>query len=189
MDSPDRTLIRQYGVGLSHNPESNMKLASGIADVAAWEKDGLLWGLGTDGPAGSNNDLSMFEAMDFAGKLAKVSTGDPTVLPAREIVAAATREGARVLGLGERAGSLEPGKRADIVAVETRTAHEEPFEDVYSTLVYSAKTADVTDVWVDGKQLLANRRCTTLDEKAILDAAVRWRKKVRATLTAPAGKK
>ena len=189
MDSPDRTLIKQYGIGLSHNPESNMKLASGIADVAAWEKDGLLWGLGTDGPAGSNNDLSMFEAMDFAGKLAKVSTRDPTVLPAREIVAAATREGARVLGLGERAGSLEPGKRADIVAVETRTAHEEPFEDVYSTLVYSAKTADVTDVWVDGKRLLANRRCTTLDERAILDAAVRWRKKVRETLTAPAGKK
>jgi 5-methylthioadenosine/S-adenosylhomocysteine deaminase len=184
MDAPDRVLVKQYGVALSHNPESNMKLASGIADVAAWEKDGLLWGLGTDGPAGSNNDLSMFEAMDFAGKLAKVSTGDPTVLPAREIVAAATREGARVLGLGEKAGSLEPGKRADIVSVETRTAHEEPFEDVYSTLVYSAKTADVTDVWVDGKRLLANRRCLTLDEKAVIDAAVRWRKKVRESLIA-----
>ena len=104
------------------------------------------------------------------------------------IVAAATREGARVLGLSEKAGSLEPGKRADIVAVETRTAHEEPFEDVYSTLVYSAKTADVTDVWVDGKRLLSNRRCTTLDEKAILDAALRWRKKVRESLTAPAVK-
>ncbi|PYQ32305.1 MAG: hypothetical protein DMF55_13460, partial [Acidobacteria bacterium] len=82
---------------LSHNPESNMKLSSGIADVAAWEKEGLLWGLGTDGPAGSNNDLSMFEAMDFAGKLAKVKTEDPTVLPARELLAAATREGARAL--------------------------------------------------------------------------------------------
>ena len=162
-----------------------MKLASGIADVAAWEKDGLLWGLGTDGPAGSNNDLSMFEAMDFAGKLAKVSTGDPTVLPAREILAAATREGARVLGLGEKTGSLEAGKRADIVALDTRTAHEQPFEDVYSTLVYSAKTSDVTDVWVDGKQLLANRRCTTLDEKTVLDSAVAWRKKVRVSLKAP----
>jgi 5-methylthioadenosine/S-adenosylhomocysteine deaminase len=185
MDAPDRALVKQYGVAVSHNPESNMKLASGIADVAAWEKDGLLWGIGTDGPAGSNNDLSMFEAMDFTGKLAKVSTSDPTVLPAREIVAAATREGARALGLGDMTGSLEAGKRADIVAVETRTAHEEPFEDVYSTLVYSAKTADVTDVWVDGKRLLANKRCTTLDEKAVLDAAVRWRKKVRGTLSAP----
>jgi 5-methylthioadenosine/S-adenosylhomocysteine deaminase len=187
MDAPDRALIKQYGVAVSHNPESNMKLASGIADVAAWEKEGLLWGLGTDGPAGSNNDLSMFEAMDFAGKLAKVSTGDPTVLPAREIVAAATREGARTLGLGMKTGSLEPGKRADIVAVETRTAHEEPFEDVYSTLVYSAKSSDVTDVWVDGKRLLANRRCLTLDQKAILDAAVLWRKKVRESLK-PAAK-
>ena len=187
MDAPDRALVKQYGVGVSHNPESNMKLASGIADVAAWEKEGLLWGIGTDGPAGSNNDLSMFEAMDFAGKLAKVSTGDPTVLPAREIVAAATREGARVLGLGEKTGSLEPGKRADIVALETRTAHEEPFEDVYSTLVYSAKSSDVTDVWVDGKRLLADRRCLTLDKKAVLDAAVMRRKKVRDSLQ-PAAK-
>ena len=189
MDAPDRALVKQYGIGVSHNPESNMKLASGIADVAAWEKEGLLWGIGTDGPAGSNNDLSMFEAMDFAGKLAKVSTNDPTVLPAREIVAAATREGARVLGLGEKTGSLEPGKRADIVALDTRTAHEEPFEDAYSTLVYSAKSADITDVWVDGKRLLANRRCLTLDKKTILDAAVLRRKKVRESLKPAAGEK
>jgi 5-methylthioadenosine/S-adenosylhomocysteine deaminase len=187
MDAADRALIKQYGVALSHNPESNMKLASGIADVAAWEKDGLLWGLGTDGPAGSNNDLSMFEAMDFAGKLAKVSSNDPTVLPARELVAAATREGARALGFGDKAGSLEPGKRADVIALDARTAHEQPFEDVYSTLVYSAKTADVTDVWVDGKRLLANRRCLTLVRRTILDAAAKWRAKVRRTLAAVAG--
>ncbi|HEV8232632.1 MAG TPA: amidohydrolase [Thermoanaerobaculia bacterium] len=186
MDAADRALVKQYGVGISHNPESNMKLASGIADVAAWEREGLLWGLGTDGPAGSNNDLSMFEAMDFAGKLAKVSTGDPTVLPAREIVAAATREGARVLGLGEKTGSLERGKRADVIALDARTAHEQPFDDVYSTLVYSAKTADVTDVWVDGKRLLANRRCTTIDRAAVLAAAAKWRAKVRESLAAPA---
>jgi 5-methylthioadenosine/S-adenosylhomocysteine deaminase len=182
MDAADRGLVKQYGVGISHNPESNMKLASGIADVAAWEKEGLLWGLGTDGPAGSNNDLSMFEAMDFAGKLAKVSTGDPTVLPARVIVAAATRNGASVLGFGDRTGSLEKGKRADVIALDSRTAHEQPFEDVYSTLVYSAKSADVTDVWVEGKRLLANRQCTTLDHRAILDAAAKWRKKVRESL-------
>jgi 5-methylthioadenosine/S-adenosylhomocysteine deaminase len=185
MDAADRGLLKQYGVGVSHNPESNMKLSSGIADVAAWEKDGLLWGLGTDGPAGSNNDLSMFEAMDFAGKLAKVSSNDPTVLPARELVAAATREGARALGFGEEAGSLERGKRADVIAIDTRTAHAQPFDDVYSTLVYSAKTADVTDVWVDGKRLLANRRCSTLDRAAVLAAASKWRKKVRESLAAP----
>jgi 5-methylthioadenosine/S-adenosylhomocysteine deaminase len=184
MDAADRALVKQYGVGLSHNPESNMKLASGIADVAAWEKEGLLWGLGTDGPAGSNNDLSMFEAMDFAGKLAKVSTNDPTALPARELVAAATREGARVLGFGEKTGSLEVGKRADVISLETRTAHEQPFEDVYSTLVYSAKTSDVTDVWVDGKRLLANRRCLTIERAPVLAGAVRWRAKVRESLRA-----
>lgn len=187
LDEADRGLIKQYGVGLSHNPESNMKLSSGIADVTAWEREGLLWGLGTDGPAGSNNDLSMFEAMDFAGKLAKVSTGDPTVLPAREIVAAATREGARALGFGDRTGSLEKGKRADVIALDARTAHEQPFEDVYSTLVYSAKASDVTDVWVDGRRLLAGRQCRTLDRRAILDAAAKWRRRVNDSLAA-AGK-
>ena len=186
MDAADRAILRQFGVAVSHNPESNMKLASGAADVADWEKEGLLWGIGTDGPAGSNNDLSMFEAMDFTGKLAKYDTEDPTVLPAREILAAATREGARTLGLGDKTGSLEVGKRADIVVVDPRTAHVVPWEDVYSTLVYSAKASDVTDVWVDGRRLLSNRRPTTLDRGAVLAAAVKWRRKVRASL-APAG--
>jgi 5-methylthioadenosine/S-adenosylhomocysteine deaminase len=97
---------------------------------------------------------------------------------------AATRSGAQALGLGGKVGSLEPGKRADLIAVEVRNPHVEPFEDLYSTLVYSAKSSDVTDVWVDGKRLLEGRRPTTLDERAILDAAVRWRKKVEASLAA-----
>jgi 5-methylthioadenosine/S-adenosylhomocysteine deaminase len=186
MDAADRALLRQFGVAVSHNPESNMKLSSGAADVADWEKEGLLWGIGTDGPAGSNNDLSMFEAMDFTGKLAKFKTEDPTVLPAREIVAAATREGARALGLGEKTGSIEVGKRADLIVLDPRNAHAEPWEDVYSTLVYSAKASDVTDVWVEGRRLLSGRRPVTLDRAAVLDAAVKWRRKVRASL-APAG--
>jgi 5-methylthioadenosine/S-adenosylhomocysteine deaminase len=184
VDEADRAILKRRGVAISHNPESNMKLSSGIAPVAAMAKEGLLWTLGTDGPAGSNNDLSMFESMDFAGKLAKVSTADPTVLPARDLVVAATRSGAQALGLGGKVGSLEPGKRADLIAVEVRNPHVEPFEDLYSTLVYSAKSSDVTDVWVDGKRLLEGRRPTTLDERAILDAAVRWRKKVEASLAA-----
>ena len=187
MDGKDRALVKQYGVALSHNPESNMKLASGIADVTAWQQEGLLWGLGTDGPAGSNNDLSMFEAMDFAGKLAKVSRDDPTVLPARDLVAAATRGGARALGLLEKIGSLEPGKQADFIAVDVRNAHVEPFQDLYSALVYSVKASDVTDVWVDGRRLLAARRPTTLDRNAVLDAAVRWRARVEKSLE-PAAK-
>ena len=182
LEPQDRVLLKQYGVGLSHNPESNMKLSSGIAEVSMWQKEGLLWGLGTDGPAGSNNDLSMFEAMDFAGKLAKVSTGDPTVLPAPQIVFAATRGGAAVLGLSDRIGSLAPGKRADIIAVDVRRAHIQPFDDVYSTLVYSVKASDVTDVWVEGRRLLSGGRPLTLDRTAVLAAASRWRQRVRASL-------
>jgi 5-methylthioadenosine/S-adenosylhomocysteine deaminase len=182
LDEKDLALIKQYGVAVSHNPESNMKLGSGIADVTAWQKEGLLWGLGTDGPAGSNNDLNMFEAMDFAGKLAKVSREDPTVLPARTLVEAATRGGARALGLSERIGSLEPGKQADFIAVDVHNAHVEPFDDLYSTLVYSAKASDVTDVWVDGKRLLQHRRPTTLSEAAILEKARYWRERVRKSL-------
>ncbi len=182
MDEKDRALIKQYGVALSHNPESNMKLGSGVADVTAWQREGLVWGLGTDGPAGSNNDLNMFEAMDFAGKLAKVSREDPTVLPARVLLAAATRGGAQALGLADRIGSLEPGKRADFIAVDVHNAHVEPFEDPYSALVYSAKACDVTDVWVDGKRLLRNRRPTTLQETSILEKARRWREKVEKSL-------
>jgi 5-methylthioadenosine/S-adenosylhomocysteine deaminase len=183
MDEKDRALVKQYGVSVSHNPESNMKLGSGIADVASWQKEGLVWGLGTDGPAGSNNDLNMFEAMDFAGKLAKVSREDPTVLPARVLMSAATLGGARALGLSEKVGSLEPGKQADFITVDVHNSHVQPFEDIYSTLVYSAKASDVIDVWVDGKRLLAARRPTTLDERAILAAAAKWRQKVRASLS------
>jgi 5-methylthioadenosine/S-adenosylhomocysteine deaminase len=188
MEEADFDLVRRYGVGLSHNPESNMKLASGIADVPGWVREGFRWGLGTDGSAGSNNDLSMFEAMDFAGKLAKVSKADPTVLPAPLLVRAATRGGAEVLGLSDRIGTLEAGKRADFIVVGTGNAHVEPAEDVYSTLVYSAKASDVTDVWVDGNRLLAAGRPRTLDEPAILEAARRWRARVRASL-APAAPK
>ncbi len=186
MEDADRDLVRRYGVALSHNPESNMKLASGIAEVVAWQRDGIPWGLGTDGVAGSNNDLSMFESMDFAGKLAKVSTSDPTVLPAPILLRAATRGGAEALGLSAAIGSLEPGKQADLIVVDTANAHVEPSDEVYSALVYSAKASDVSDVWVAGRRLLARGRPTTLDEPAILASARRWRVRIRASI-APGG--
>ncbi|HYK41311.1 MAG TPA: amidohydrolase [Thermoanaerobaculia bacterium] len=185
MDANDIEIVKRYGVGLSHNPESNMKLASGIAEVVAWVKAGVSWGLGTDGAAGSNNDLSMFEAMDFAGKLAKVSTMDPTVLPARDLVAAATRGGAKVLGLDGKVGSLEPGRQADFIALDSRAIHTVPFDDVYSAIVYSLKASDVTDVWVDGRRLLDQKRPTTLDERAIREKAASWRRKIDASLASP----
>lgn len=189
MDDADVKIARDYGVALSHNPESNMKLASGVADVPGWEKAGLSWGLGTDGPAGSNNDLSMFEAMDFAGKLAKVSKMDPTVLPARVLVAAATRGGAKALGLAAKIGSLEAGKQADFIAVDATAAHAVPFDDPYSAIVYSLKASDVTDVWVDGRRLLDGRKPTTLDARAIREKAVAWRRRVDASLAPTKGEK
>jgi 5-methylthioadenosine/S-adenosylhomocysteine deaminase len=128
----------------------------------------------------------MFEAMDFAGKLAKSSTADPTALPAREILRAATRGGAEALGLSHRIGSIEVGKRADFLLVDLAVPHAVPFRDPYSALVYTAKASDVTDVWVDGKRLLENRRCRTLDRGSILEAAQSWRRKVQESLAAPA---
>ncbi|HVE66206.1 MAG TPA: amidohydrolase, partial [Thermoanaerobaculia bacterium] len=185
VDEKDRALLKQYGVAVSHNPESNMKLSSGTAPVTEFENEGILWALGTDGPAGSNNDVSMFDAMDFAGKLAKSTSMDPTSLPAREIVAAATRDGAKALGLGSKIGTLEAGKQADIIAIETRRPHMQPFEDPFSAIVYSTDDADVTDVWVDGRQLLAGGVAKTINEAAVLQAAVKWRARVRASLGPP----
>lgn len=186
LDADDMRLLAERHVGLSHNPESNMKLASGIAPVVAERKAGIVVGLGTDGVAGSNNDLDMWEAMDFAGKLAKVSTMDPTALPAKDLLRMATIEGARAMKLDGRIGSLEAGKRADLVAVELGGAGTTPVWDLYSTLVYAAKESDVSLTMVEGRVLWDGKRVTTLDEAKVVREAVEWRKKIAASLAAPA---
>ena len=174
----DRAILKELGIAVAHNPESNMKLSSGAAPVAEYEKEGIVWSLGTDGAA-SNDDLSMFEAMDYAAKLAKLSTGDPSALPARAVVRAATIGGARALGLDKKTGSLEEGKEADMILVDASSAHAVPGEDVYATIVYSLKSSDVTDVWVAGRQLVKDRRPTALDEASIKARAIGWRKKIK----------
>ncbi len=188
LDADDMRILAERHVGLSHNPESNMKLASGIAPVVAERKAGIVVGLGTDGVAGSNNDLDMWEAMDFAGKLAKVSTMDPTALPAKDLLRMATIEGARAMKLDDRIGSLEAGKRADLVAVDLVRARTHPIWDLYSTLVYSVKESDVTLTMVEGKVLWDGTRVTTLDEARVIRDADEWRRKVAASLAALAGK-
>jgi 5-methylthioadenosine/S-adenosylhomocysteine deaminase len=189
LDADDMRLFAERHVGLSHNPESNMKLASGIAPVVAERKAGIVVGLGTDGVAGSNNDLDMWEAMDFAGKLAKVSTMDPTALPARDLLRMATIEGARAMKLDDRIGSLEAGKRADLVAVELGArAGTTPVWDLYSMLVYAVKESDVSLTMVEGKVLWDGHRVMTLDEAKVVRDADAWRKKVAASLAAPAAK-
>ena len=181
LDAEDRATLKELGIAVAHNPESNMKLASGAAPVADFEKEGLLWSLGTDGAA-SNDDLSMFEAMDYAAKLAKVTSGDPAAIPARAVLRAATISGARALGLEKTIGSLEPGKQADVILVDESAAHATPADDPYATIVYSLKASDVTDVWVAGRQLLSDRRPTTLDAAAIRARARAWRARIEKSL-------
>jgi 5-methylthioadenosine/S-adenosylhomocysteine deaminase len=177
----DIRILAMRGVGVSHNPESNMKLASGTAPVLEMQKAGVTVGLGTDGAA-SNNDLDMFEAMRQAAFLHKLVTNDPSVLPARTAVRMATIDGARILGLDKMIGSLESGKRADLIVVSTRGARQTPMYDPFSHLVYVARGDDVQTMIVNGRVVMRDRRVTTLNENAILEEAVGWAAKVRAAI-------
>jgi 5-methylthioadenosine/S-adenosylhomocysteine deaminase len=181
-DGEDLRILAARKVSLAHNPESNMKLASGIAPVVAARAAGVTVGLGTDGVAGSNNDLSMFEAMDFAGKLAKVSTMDPTALPARELLKMATIEGAKALRLDKKIGSLEVGKAADLIAVDFVEPRTRPIYDVVSTLVYAAKESDVSLTVVDGKVLWDRPKWRTIEPIQVIKAAGEWREKIMKSL-------
>jgi 5-methylthioadenosine/S-adenosylhomocysteine deaminase len=166
----DRAILKAAEVGICHCPQSNMKLSSGAAPVAAMLKEGIRLGLGTDGAA-SNNDLDMFEEMDSAALLAKHATGDPTAAPAPAVLEMATLGGARALGMEDRLGSLEPGKRADLVVVSTAAARMHPLYDPISHLVYVAKGADVSDVVIEGRPVLRDRIVLTLDEAAVIREA------------------
>jgi 5-methylthioadenosine/S-adenosylhomocysteine deaminase len=185
LSDDDLRILQHDQVALSHNPESNMKLGSGIAPVVKAARAGVVVSLGTDGPAGSNNDFDMFESMDFAGKLAKVAALDPTVLPARDLVKMATMNGARALGLAKQIGSIEIGKQADLIAVDLTASRTRPMYDVTSIVVYAAKASDVSLTLVAGKVLFDGRTLTTIDEAAVDKAAGTWRDKIERSL-APA---
>jgi 5-methylthioadenosine/S-adenosylhomocysteine deaminase len=174
----DITILAKRHVGISHNPESNMKLASGAAPVLAMQKAGVAVGLGTDGAA-SNNDLDMFEAMRQAAFLHKLTSKDPRALPARTALRMATIDGARTLGMDKEIGSLEPGKRGDVIIVSMKTARQTPLYDPLSHLVYVTRGDDVQTMVVDGRVVMRDRRVTTLNESAVLDEAAQWARKVR----------
>lgn len=170
-DGEIRTLLHA-GAGVSHNPSSNMKLASGIAPVKKMIDLGLAVGIGTDGPA-SNNDLDMFEEIRLAAFLAKGSTGDPTVLPARTVLNMATRLGARALHIDHLTGSIEPGKRADLILFDYSSFHNAPRfhrdpNGPYAQIVYAGKATDVTDVMVNGQWLMRDRRLLTISQDDLL---------------------
>lgn len=177
----DIEILRRRHVGVSHNPESNMKLASGAAPVTKYLRAGVALGLGTDGAA-SNNDLDMFEAMRQAALLAKLVTGDPTAVPAQAALDLATIGGARALGLDRLTGSLERGKRADLIAVSTAAARQTPMYDPVSHLVYVARGDDVRTTIVNGRVLMDERKVRTLDRAAVIAEATQLSQKVRAAI-------
>jgi 5-methylthioadenosine/S-adenosylhomocysteine deaminase len=166
----DIRLLARRGVAVSHNPESNMKVAAGPARVPEMLAAGVVVGLGTDGAA-SNNNLDMFETMDVAAKVHKLVRRDPTAMSAREVFRLATRGGARALGLGDRIGSLEAGKLADLVLVDVLSPEATPLHDVYSQLVYTLKGGSVRTVVVGGRVVLRDRTMTTLDAPDVLRRA------------------
>jgi 5-methylthioadenosine/S-adenosylhomocysteine deaminase len=167
INDKDIEIIAARSASVSHNPESNAKLAAGIAPVPKLLKAGITVGLGTDGCA-SNNNLDLFHEMDMVAKLHKAATFDPTTMDARSVVEMATIGGARAIGLGRHIGSLEVGKRADVIIIDTRTPHLTPMYHPETHIVYAAKSSDVRDVVVDGRIRVRNRNVLSLDVEEIM---------------------
>jgi len=177
VDEREIDLLAARGVAVSHCIESNLKLASGIAPVPRMLAAGVKVSLGTDGAA-SNNDLNILSEMSTAAKVHKAMANDPTVLDSKTALLMATRYGAEALGLGSHIGSVEPGKRADLLTMNIRSPHLTPAYDLYSLIVYSASAADVEDVLVNGVQVVRGRELVTGDEEAIFKKAYEWSRRV-----------
>ncbi len=168
MDDEDIRIFADHGCKVVHNPESNMKLASGVAPVTRMMEHGIIVGLGTDGCA-SNNDLDMFGEMATAARLEKVARLDPTVMSAKTVTRMATRDGARVLGMGDMVGSLKEGMRADIIIIDLNKPHLTPLYDEYSHIAYTMSGSDVKTVIIDGKTVMEDRRLLTIDMDEAMD--------------------
>jgi 5-methylthioadenosine/S-adenosylhomocysteine deaminase len=175
-------LLAENGVKVIHNPESNMKLASGLAPIPAMLAHGMTVGLGTDGCA-SNNNLDLFAEMDMAAKVHKVNTMDSTVMDALTVLKMATIEGATALGMGEITGSLEKGKRADVIIVDTRKPHLTPMYNPYSHLVYAARGNDVSHSIINGRLVMEDRKLLTIDLDEIMKRARQKSRDVRNWVT------
>jgi len=163
---------------VAHNPDSNLKLASGIAPIPEIRRRGIPVGLGTDGAA-SNNRLDLFAAMDLAAKIHKQRDNDPTVMPARDVVRMATIEGAAAIGADKQIGSLEPGKQADLIVLDLSGPLYEPVHNIYSHLVYVAHGEAVTGTMVAGRWLMKDRRLLTLDPKRLARLAAGHRGEIQ----------
>jgi 5-methylthioadenosine/S-adenosylhomocysteine deaminase len=182
VDETDRKILAQHGVGCVHNPSSNMMIASGVAPVAQERAAGIAVGLGTDGPAGSNNDLDLMEEIDLAAKLAKITKMNPLALNALAVVEMATIDGARALHMEKEIGSLEAGKKADLILIGLDEPNAVPMYDVYAQIAYSLKASDVETVMIGGKLVMRDRKLLTVDEKAAMAKAREYQKSVAASL-------
>ena len=187
VDHADITTLVQFGVGCIYNPSSNMKTAAGVMPIVEMLAAGEAIGLATDGAA-SNNNLDMFEEMDLAAKLQKLARMDSRALPAEQVVALATITGARALHLEKQIGSLEPGKKADLILVDTSAPHATPMYNVYSQLVYALKANDVRTVIIGGKIVMEDRQMLTLNESEILAKARDYQKQIASSLAKPVTK-
>jgi len=170
-------LFAERGVSIAHCPRSNLKLASGMARIAACQQRGITVGLGTDGAA-SNNELDMLGELRCAALLAKGVAGDAATLPAAAAVRMATIEGATALGLAEQTGSLEPGKAADVVCVNLAALNSQPMYDPVSQFVYTARTDQVADVWVAGRHLVEDGRLLRMDGEEIISRSREWQQRI-----------
>jgi 5-methylthioadenosine/S-adenosylhomocysteine deaminase len=182
VDEADQKTLAQRQVGCVHNPSSNMMLASGVAPVAAMRTAGVAVGLGTDGPAGSNNDLDLMEEMDLAAKLAKITKMDPLALNAKAVVEMATIEGARALHMEKEIGSLEAGKKADFIIISLDEPNAVPMYDLYAQLAYALKGSDVETVVIGGRVVMRDRKLLTVKEEEVMAKAREYKKTIAASL-------
>jgi 5-methylthioadenosine/S-adenosylhomocysteine deaminase len=185
VDETDRKILAQRQVGCVHNPSSNMMLASGVSPVPEMRAAGVAVGLGTDGPAGSNNDLNLMEEMDLTAKLAKISKMDPLALNAKAVVEMATIDGARALHLDKEIGSLEPGKKADLILISLDEPNAVPMYDVYAQLAYALKGSDVQTVVIGGRVVMRDHALLTVKEDAAMAKAREYKNAIAASLGLP----
>jgi 5-methylthioadenosine/S-adenosylhomocysteine deaminase len=185
VDDTDRKTLAQRQVGCVYNPSSNMMLASGVSPVPEMRAAGIAVGLGTDGPAGSNNDLDLMEEMDLAAKLAKITKMDPLVLGAKAVVEMATIEGARALHMDKEIGSLEAGKKADLIIINLDEPNAVPMYDVYAQLAYAIKASAVETVVIGGNVVMRDRKLLTVNEQEAVAKAREYKKKIAASLGLP----
>jgi 5-methylthioadenosine/S-adenosylhomocysteine deaminase len=182
IDETDRKILAQRQVGCVHNPSSNMMLASGVAAVPEQRAAGVAVGLGTDGPAGSNNDLDLMEEMDLAAKLAKITKMSPLALNAKAVVEMATIDGARALHMEKEVGSLEKGKKADLIVISLDEPNAVPMYDVYAQIAYALKASDVETVMIGGRVVMRDHKLLTVNQQEAMEKAREYQKTIAASL-------